>query len=162
MKNFDSCDVSLAAQSGRSSRSGNPWKHVVLDLLAYPSSIKGVPPWVPPAPPAPERGKAVARGKSPSCTVIVEERLANTLIALSWIDPTCGSFRDQIWRLATARRSGVCALTGRRVRKGDAIFRPRGRRRDAPCNWNAMILAASLVEPCEREPALAAELARAA
>ncbi|GLU32839.1 DUF3331 domain-containing protein [Trinickia caryophylli] len=151
MRNIDSCDVSLAAQSGRASREANPWKHVVLDLLAYPSSIREAPPWVPAAPPARER-KSAAGGASPSYTVIVEERLANTLIALSWIDPTCGSFRDQIWRLATARRAGICALSGRPVRKGDAIFRPRGRRRDAPRNWNAMILATSLAEPCDRTP----------
>ncbi|RDV00953.1 DUF3331 domain-containing protein [Trinickia dinghuensis] len=87
-------------------------------------------------------------GTSPSCTVTIEERLENKRIALSWSDPTCGSYRGQLWRYAIAPKPGVCALSGQPIKRGDAIFRPQARSRNAPRNRNAMILAAWIDRPC--------------
>jgi hypothetical protein len=65
-------------------------------------------------------------------------------ISVCWSDPTYGRYSDQLWRVCTARRSAVCALTGEKIRRGDAVFRPCPNRRHRPANADAMILASKL------------------
>lgn len=65
-------------------------------------------------------------------------------IAVCWSDPTYGRYSDQLWRMCTARRSAICALTGEKIRRGDAVFRPCPNRRHRPANADAMILASKL------------------
>ena len=65
-------------------------------------------------------------------------------ITVCWSDPTYGRYSDQLWRVCTARRSSVCALTGEKIRRGDAVFRPSPNRRHRPANADAMILASKL------------------
>lgn len=65
-------------------------------------------------------------------------------ISVCWSDPTYGRYSDQLWRVCTARRSAVCALTGEKIRRGDAVFRPSPNRRHRPANADAMILASKL------------------
>lgn len=65
-------------------------------------------------------------------------------ITVCWSDATYGRYSDQLWRVCTARRSAVCALTGEKIRRGDAVFRPSPNRRHRPANADAMILASQL------------------
>ncbi len=65
-------------------------------------------------------------------------------ITVCWSDATYGRYSDQLWRVCTARRSAVCALTGEKIRRGDAVFRPSPNRRHRPANADAMILASKL------------------
>ncbi|WP_429256640.1 DUF3331 domain-containing protein [Paraburkholderia sp. GAS334] len=46
--------------------------------------------------------------------------------------------------MLSARSSGRCALSGKPIRGGDAIYRPRSRGRDMPSNGREMILASEL------------------
>jgi len=82
-------------------------------------------------------------------------------ISVCWSDPTYGRYSDQLWRVCTARRSAICALTGEKIRRGDAVFRPSPNRRHRPANADAMILASKLdhlggVVPARMDEALAA------
>jgi hypothetical protein len=118
---------------------GTPWASVVLGLLSSPASRQSVP----------HRTRCGSRTTADPdtfrhCTVKIEERLANAAFALSWSDPTQCSYREQVWKRAIARKSGVCALSGERIKRGDAVFRPQARRFKVPLNSGAMILAASL------------------
>ncbi len=116
----------------------NPWAHMVRGLLSSPASRMSAPN-CPPRDPRARDDDAFRR-----CTVKVEERLPNAAFALSWSDPTCCSYREQVWKRATARRAGVCVLSGEPIKRGDAVFRPQARRFMVPLNSGAMILAVSL------------------
>ena len=73
---------------------------------------------------------------------ILEQPTAQTLI-VSWCDARSGHYGYQTWRTVVARVPGVCALTGRSIEVGDAIYKPRllvG----APANADAMICAKSV------------------
>ncbi|CAD6561698.1 hypothetical protein LMG27952_07537 [Paraburkholderia hiiakae] len=121
----------------------NPWAHVVSGLLASPASRTSV-----------SRRMSATRTRSDlrpaddntyaSCTVTIEERLANSSFTLSWSDPTRCSYREQVWKRAIARKSGICVLSGTPIKRGDAVFRPLARRYKVPLNSGAMILAVSL------------------
>jgi hypothetical protein len=65
-------------------------------------------------------------------------------ITVCWSDATYGRYSDQLWRVCTARRSSICALTGEKIRRGDAVFRPSPNRRHRPANADAMILASKI------------------
>ena len=65
---------------------------------------------------------------------------------ISWYDPTFGHYTDQRWALGVSRSKGFCALTGRLVSPGDAVFRPVVQYRMSPCNAGAMILEESINE----------------
>jgi hypothetical protein len=71
------------------------------------------------------------------------ERLDEVSALVSWCDPTMCHYVDQVWTRVIARGCGYCALTGERIQKGDAIFRPRGRGQHRPVNCNEMILVAA-------------------
>jgi hypothetical protein len=124
--------------AGAPDRCENPWAHMVRGLLSSPASRMS----------APMRPQRDARLRDDDafwrCTVKVEERLPNAAFALSWSDPTRCSYREQVWKRATARRAGVCVLSGQAIKRGDAVFRPQARRFKVPLNSGAMILAASL------------------
>jgi len=92
-------------------------------------------------------------GRAPSAnstlrtfTVTVLERLAGSLVALSWHDPTLCNYEEQLWSPALAGRSGRCALSGLHISRGDSIYRPRARGGVTPLNADAMILASALPE----------------
>lgn len=77
-------------------------------------------------------------------TVTVLERLAGSLVALSWRDPTLCNYEEQVWSSALARRSGRCALSGLHISRGDTVYKPRTRGGRTPLNGDAMILASAL------------------
>jgi Domain of unknown function (DUF3331) len=72
------------------------------------------------------------------------ERQDDVSALISWCDPTMCHYVDQVWRQIIARRNGYCALTGKRIRRGDAVFMPSGRGRLRPANYDKMILATAL------------------
>jgi hypothetical protein len=74
------------------------------------------------------------------CAIRVLERHGLDVATVSWSDATAGCYGEQFWRRGVARKSGVCAMSGRTIAKGDAIYRPR-RVQPLPRNIEAMILA---------------------
>ena len=75
-----------------------------------------------------------------NATIEILDRPSRSTIVLSWRDPTGCRYGYQTWYKTVARRSGICAMSGASIRRGDMIFRPRlkGQR---PANASAMVLA---------------------
>jgi hypothetical protein len=80
--------------------------------------------------------------------VCLIERPTSATATIAWRDATHCSYGDQLWHAARARVSGVCAMSGRAIRVGDEVFKPR-RGRPAPLNASAMIRAAVLNEAAD-------------
>ncbi|GAB6852420.1 DUF3331 domain-containing protein [Paraburkholderia kururiensis] len=80
-----------------------------------------------------------------SVSLSVIERPTSTTVTIAWRDATHCSYGDQLWHVARARRSGICAMSGRAIRRGDLVYHPR-RSRPKPLNDGAMILASVLCE----------------
>ncbi|WP_310035764.1 DUF3331 domain-containing protein [Paraburkholderia graminis] len=75
--------------------------------------------------------------------VEVLERLTERTVLINWSDATRCRYVDQVWILCKARKLGRCALTGRSIRRGDAVYKPR--RRSVPqLNTEAMIWATAI------------------
>jgi hypothetical protein len=79
--------------------------------------------------------------------VIVEvlERTSACSAIISWHDSTRCNYGFQAWRRIVSTRTGVCAVSGTRIRLGDSIYKPD--MKSAPLNASAMILATE-VESC--------------
>lgn len=73
--------------------------------------------------------------------VHVIDRPTQSTATVVWRDSMHCSYGDQIWHASRARSAGVCAMSGRAIRPGDAIYKPRPCR-PAPLNAEAMILRA--------------------
>jgi hypothetical protein len=73
----------------------------------------------------------------------VVERSDERDIIISWQDPTRGHVGEQRWRFGTASTSGICALSGRPIRRGDFVFRPMRPTSRRP-EFGDMILAAAI------------------
>lgn len=71
--------------------------------------------------------------------VTVLDRPTSLTATIAWRDPTECRYGEQRWRGGVARARGTCALTGRVIKRGDAIYRPQ-RRVPPPANAGAMIL----------------------
>ncbi|MFM0554835.1 DUF3331 domain-containing protein [Paraburkholderia sediminicola] len=71
--------------------------------------------------------------------VTVLDRPTSLTAIIAWRDPTECRYGEQRWRGGVARGRGTCALTGRTIKRGDAIYRPQ-RRVPPPANAGAMIL----------------------
>lgn len=71
--------------------------------------------------------------------VTVLDRPTSLTAIIAWRDPTECRYGEQRWRGGVARSKGTCALTGRAIKRGDAIYRPQ-RRVPPPVNAGAMIL----------------------
>jgi hypothetical protein len=88
--------------------------------------------------------------RSPHLKVSLIERTTSSTVTIAWRDPTSCFYGAQIWRLASAKVSGICALSGQRIRHGDRIFHPL-RSKPVPVNARAMILESALnaIEPLQ-------------
>jgi hypothetical protein len=75
--------------------------------------------------------------------VSLVERTSSSTVTIAWRDSTSCSYGAQIWLVANAKVSGVCAMSGARINRGDRIFHPR-HSRPAPVNATAMILASAI------------------
>ncbi|MBN3835232.1 DUF3331 domain-containing protein [Burkholderia sp. Ac-20344] len=51
------------------------------------------------------------------------ERLSDHTVSLAWGHPCRGYFGCQTWHRTTARKCGICSLTGERVLQGEQIYR---------------------------------------
>jgi hypothetical protein len=71
------------------------------------------------------------------------ERSETTLV-IRWIEPGRCHYGEQRWRRRSAHTSGTCAVSRRKIRRGDAVFKPA--ERPAPLNAAAMI-AAEVLSP---------------
>jgi hypothetical protein len=71
------------------------------------------------------------------------ERTSSSTITIAWRDSTSCSYGAQIWMVAKAKVSGVCAMSGALIKRGDRIFHPR-HSKPAPINATAMILASAI------------------
>ncbi|WP_321890225.1 DUF3331 domain-containing protein [Paraburkholderia bannensis] len=71
--------------------------------------------------------------------VAILERLDSNTVTVSWNDPQACHYGSQVWGVGTARQSGICAVSGKKIRRGDSVYRPRVSR-PAPLNSGAMIL----------------------
>jgi len=72
-------------------------------------------------------------------------------VIVSWSDATRGNYLDQTWRVGYARVTGICALSGMSVKRGDLVFRPFHRGAAPPSNALDMILASVLTRYSERQ-----------
>lgn len=72
-------------------------------------------------------------------TVRLIDRLDCETVLLSWSDPLMGHRCEETWKLAVARRSGWCALTYLRIKRGDPVYHPA---RSSSRNLNEMVIAA--------------------
>ncbi|TDG10822.1 DUF3331 domain-containing protein [Paraburkholderia guartelaensis] len=80
---------------------------------------------------------------SSAAVVTLLDRLSPRTVALRWCSASC-HYGYQIWVCAKARRAGVCAVSGKAIRRGDIIYRPYTRTPVLPVNVNAMIHLAAL------------------
>jgi hypothetical protein len=76
--------------------------------------------------------------------ITIVEILSRTSVSVRWSDPRSGHFGEQVWHCVIARTSSRCVLTGVPINRGDRVYRPRGRGRTVPCNWDRMIHAAAV------------------
>ncbi|WP_331712678.1 DUF3331 domain-containing protein [Caballeronia udeis] len=112
------------------------------DLMRNPPDLSGRP-----RPDSePFRPKKTDGGDARTFTVTVVEELSNSLFALCWHDSTLCNYEEQVWRPCPAPAPGRCALSGRYVKQGDPVYRPRVRGRVIPLNRDAMILASELIK----------------
>ena len=81
--------------------------------------------------------------------VAILDRPSPDTVVVSWRDATRCSYGHQLWSRGLARRNGKCAMSGKHIRRGDVVFRPR-RTNVMPANVSAMILAeyATSIEGC--------------
>lgn len=75
-----------------------------------------------------------------TASVHVIDRPSITTLTVSWRDALTGHYGYQLWRAKKAEMCGVCAMTGRRIEPGDAVYAP-ARGKHPPRNCNAMICA---------------------
>ncbi|MDE1182204.1 DUF3331 domain-containing protein [Paraburkholderia sp.] len=52
-------------------------------------------------------------------TVQVLDRPSPQTVSISWCDSRTGHYGDQTWRVGVARKSGICVLSGRPIRRGE-------------------------------------------
>jgi hypothetical protein len=93
---------------------------------------------------------ASSTSRSPHLKVSLIERTTSSTVTIAWRDATSCFYGAQIWRVASAKVSGICALSGEQIRHGDRIFHPQ-RSKPAPVNARAMILESALnaIEPSQ-------------
>ncbi|PRY00199.1 DUF3331 domain-containing protein [Paraburkholderia sp. BL25I1N1] len=89
----------------------------------------------------------------PHLKVSLIERTTSLTVTIAWRDSTSCFYGAQVWRVANAKVSGTCVLSGQRIRRGDRIFHPQ-RSKPSPVNARAMILESALnaLEPLQISP----------
>jgi hypothetical protein len=63
----------------------------------------------------------------------------DTALVIRWVEPGRCHYGEQRWRRRSAHSSGTCAVSRRKIRRGDAVFKPA--ERPAPLNASVMIAA---------------------
>jgi hypothetical protein len=78
--------------------------------------------------------------------VRVLERCSESSVVILWQDATRCNYGNQIWCRSRATKKGICALSGKFIKRGDPIYHP-SLRPCPPANAYAVILAS--VIDCE-------------
>jgi hypothetical protein len=89
------------------------------------------------------RSRTFAASADPHADITILERLSPSAIVLRWCSCYC-HYGEQLWIRRTARGTGICAMTGGRIRRGDSVFRPRYRVPNLPANFAEMIYASAI------------------
>jgi hypothetical protein len=88
-------------------------------------------------------GSSSLRAPNGDVAIVLLDRPSSQTIIVSWSDPRGCKYGDQVWRLAAAKQSGICALSGLNIAAGDTIYHPR-RAGPPPANAAAMMLATAV------------------
>ncbi|WP_322101444.1 DUF3331 domain-containing protein [Paraburkholderia sp. J41] len=118
-------------------KAADPWA-MTIGLLGQLRGERGAPGAIGALAKPRKSARRAARTAVAGLSVRVIERSTDTRLTLAWRDPSHCAYGDQEWYLTRARRSGVCAVTGREIRRGEAVYRPRPMRPQA-LNADAMI-----------------------
>lgn len=78
-----------------------------------------------------------------TCRVFVLEMLTERTLTVCWSDPRAGHCGEQTWRFGFARDDAYCVISGKRISRGDKIFRPR-KTAKYPSSRDHMILASEI------------------
>lgn len=97
------------------------------------------------------RGSTVERARTQptraqSTRVTFVERFTSKSVSITWRDATAANYCEQLWIRRIARSNGVCAITGKAIVRGDAVYGPAGRTSMRPTNCAQMVLASELEE----------------
>ena len=49
---------------------------------------------------------------------------SDTTLVIRWVEPGRCHYGEQRWRRRSAHTSGTCAVSRRKIRRGDAVFKP--------------------------------------
>ena len=79
-----------------------------------------------------------AEGCTGSVAVRVLDKPTQQTLIVSWGDPRFGRHGYQIWRTAVAQKRGTCVLTGRQIKAGETVYKPR-KAKQRVVNADAMI-----------------------
>jgi hypothetical protein len=128
--------ANLNANLNASANMMDPWTQTI-GLLGTASRMNGAAQGV-----AQVRHTARSSEGRLAAAVTLIDRPTPSTATIAWRDSTRGCFGDQVWRMARARASGFCAMSGQAIRPGDAVYKPNPR--PTPVNAEAMILASVL------------------
>lgn len=129
----DSKDLAVAETRGQEAR----WQFITSALL-YCSRSEGV------SVSATCRERCPAAGLQDASVRLLECPSDRTVL-IEWSSPIGCRYGEQLWMRVIAAAAGVCALSGKPVTRGDAVFRPR-RPLNSGGNALAMILATEIDE----------------
>jgi hypothetical protein len=59
-------------------------------------------------------------------------------LVVSWCDARFGRYGYQVWRKVVARKAGICVATGRQIKAGETVYKPR-KVKQRTLNADAMI-----------------------
>lgn len=76
--------------------------------------------------------------------IVILDRPSSDTMLVSWSSSIGCRYGEQTWRKVVARKSGVCALSGHLIVRGDSVFRPKRTRNGICSNWMAMMKASSV------------------
>ena len=77
-------------------------------------------------------------GCTNSLAVRVLDKPTEQTLIVSWGDARFGRYGYQIWRTVVAQKRGTCVLTGRQIKAGETVYKPR-KAKQKVVNADAMI-----------------------
>jgi hypothetical protein len=88
--------------------------------------------------------------------IVILDRPSSDTVLVSWSSSTVCRYGEQLWKRGVSRKSGICALSGDSIVRGDAIFRPR-RERNAMCSNATAMIRAGAIEREQLPPGLSVD-----
>lgn len=96
----------------------------------------------------PASGTSLSSAPRDVMATILEASFDHLLVR--WVERGKCHYGEQKWRLGTARHAGYCAISGRRIARGQAAYRPTGR---PPPSNSASLIAPEAVSSLLRDVA---------